>query len=132
MEQDLFARRRDLLTGLDLVLFDTTSAYFHDEDSQTLGWHGKSKAHRPQCKLVILGLTLDSEECPLCTEIWPGNTVDVTALLPEAGRGMISKKTIQALEERDWGYVLGCRLRNVKECREKVLPDAASEVPLLV
>ncbi|MGP8244378.1 MAG: hypothetical protein ACLQVN_07640 [Bryobacteraceae bacterium] len=38
VEEELFARRRDLFTGLDLVFFDTTSIYFEGEGGQTLGW----------------------------------------------------------------------------------------------
>ena len=105
---------------MDLVLFDTTSACLHGEGGRTLGRHGKSKAHGPQCKQVILGLALDSEGCLLCTEIWPGNTADVTPLLAVADRlqerfgvasgrlvadrGMVSKKTMEALEEWGWGF----------------------------
>ena len=63
-----------------------------------------------------LGLTVDSKARPLATEIWPGNTADVTALIlvadrlrerfamPElcvvADRGMISKATGEKLRER--------------------------------
>ena len=63
-----------------------------------------------------LGLTVDSKARPLATEIWPGNTADVTALIPVADRlrerfampelcvvadrGMISKATGEKLRER--------------------------------
>ena len=140
LEEDLFARRRDLFTTLDLVFFDTTAHYFHGAGGETLGRRGKSKDFRPQCKQVILGLTVDSTGRPLCTEIWPGNTADVTALMPVADRlrerfampelcvvadrGMISKATMATLEERGWGYVLGVRIRSLKEFREQVLGDA--------
>ena len=88
MEEDLFARRRDLFTGLELVFFDTTSHYFHGQGGQTLGKRGKSKDFRPQCPQMVVGLVLDSEGRPVCTEMWPGNTADVTALLPVACRSV--------------------------------------------
>ena len=34
---------------------------------------------------------------------------------------MIRKKTMAAVAERGWGYVVGCQLRYEKEFREKVL-----------
>ena len=126
LEEALFARRRNLFTGLDLVFFDTTSHYFHGAGGKVLGQRGKSKDHRPQCRQVVVGLALDSEGRPLCTEIWPGNTADVTTLLPVADRlqerfgvpsaclvadrGMVSRATREELEERGWGYLLGLAL----------------------
>ena len=137
LEEDLFCRRRDLFTGLDLVFFDTSSHYFHGRGGQELGRRGKSKDFRPQCAQVVVGAALDSTGRPLCSEIWPGNTADVTALLPVAerlrqrfgvsqvclvaDRGMISKATMEALEEQDWGYILGVRMRSSKEFQEQVL-----------
>ncbi len=47
-----------------------------------------------------------------------------------ADRGMISKATMAALEERGWSYILGCRMRATKEFREQVL--AADAEPVLV
>jgi len=40
------------------------------------------KDYRPDLKQMILGLVVDSSGSPLCTEMWPGNTADVTTLLP--------------------------------------------------
>ena len=86
LEEDLFARRRDLFTELDLVFFDTTSHYFHGQGGTELGRRGKSKDFRPQCRQLVVGAVLDSAGQPVCSEIWPGNTADVTALLPVAER----------------------------------------------
>ena len=47
IEEALFARRRDLFSGLDLVFFDTTSIYFEGRGGQEIGRRGKSKDHRP-------------------------------------------------------------------------------------
>ena len=140
VEEDLFARRRDLFTGLELVFFDTTSHYFHGQGGQTLGKRGKSKDFRPHCPQMVVGLVLDSEGRPVCTEMCPGNTADVTALQERFGigsvclvadRGMISKATMAALGERGWSYILGCRLRATKEFREQVLAADAEPVRVL-
>jgi len=141
IEEALFARRRDLFTDLDLVFFDTTSIYFEGAGGETIGQHGNSKDHRPDCKQMVVGAILDNTGRPICCELWPGNTTDVKTLIPivdrlkerfsiariciVADRGMISKKTIKELQaiHRDTRFILGARLRAVKEIREKVLTD---------
>lgn len=137
----MFEQRRDLFSAIDLVFFDTTSIYFEGEGGEEIGQHGKSKDHRPDLKQMVVGLALDIHGWPLCCELWPGNTADVTTLLPVvnrlrqrfrvrrvsivADRGMISARTIAALEskEMDCDYILGARMRSVKEVSERVLAD---------
>jgi transposase len=127
---------------LDLVFFDTTSIYFEGRGGETMGQYGKSKDDRPDCKQMIVGAVLDQEGRPICCELWPGNTSDAKTLIPMvdrlkarfhiqricivADRGMISKQTIQELKEahRSMRFILGARLRAVKEIREQVLGDA--------
>jgi hypothetical protein len=41
IEEKLFDRRRSLFSDLSVVLFDTTSLYFHGAGGETLGHHGK-------------------------------------------------------------------------------------------
>jgi DDE family transposase len=80
--------------------------------------------------------------------LWPGNTADVTTLLPViqrlrsrfgvdracivADRGMISAATIIALEAPKIGYILGARERSSKEVRATVLHDDGAAVPLTI
>jgi Transposase DDE domain len=141
IEEQLFEQRRDLFSAIDLVFFDTTSIYFEGEGGETLGQYGKSKDHRPDLHQMVVGLVLDAHGWPLCCELWPGNTADVRALLPVvhrlrqrfrvrrvtivADRGMISAQTIGALESQqlDCDYILGARLRAVKEISQQVLAD---------
>ena len=139
VEEGLFAHRRDLFSELDLVFYDTTSIYFEGQGGETLGQNGHSKDHRPDLKQMVVAAVLDGEGRPLCCELWPGNTTDVTTLMPivnrlqsrfgirriciVADRGMISKKTIEELESpaRRWQYILGARMRSLKEVRQEVL-----------
>jgi hypothetical protein len=139
IEEALFERRRDLFSHLDLVFFDTTSIYFEGQGGAELGQYGHSKDHRPDCKQMVVGAILDSEGRPLCCELWPGNVTDVKTLIPVvdrlqqrfrirsicivADRGMISQETIAQLqaENRQVHFILGARLRNVKEIYRDVL-----------
>ena len=148
VEEELFARRRDLFSTLDLVFMDTTSLYFEGAGGQTLGRRGFSKDHRPDLNQMILAVLLDGDGRPVCTEMWPGNTADTGSLIPVvdrlrqrfsirrvcvvADRGMISAETIAELEARGLLYILGVRERNDKLVRELVLDDRAPFIPLVL
>jgi transposase len=139
VEERWFDQRRDLFAEVDVVFFDTTSIYFEGEGGETIGRRGHSKDHRPDLKQMVVAMVLDKTGRPICCEMWPGNTTDVTTLIPivnrlrrcfgvnqiciVADRGMISRKTIAELEKPDtaWKYILGVRMRRQKEVREEVL-----------
>jgi Transposase DDE domain len=142
IEEELFAHRRDLFTDLQLVFFDTTSIYFEGNGGEDIGHRGFSKDHRPDLYQMVVGAVLDGQGRPICCELWPGNTTDVTTLIPVvdrlrsrfgvrrvcivADRGMISQETIAALEqdERGWQYILGARMRSQNEVKDEVLSRA--------
>lgn len=146
IEEKLFAQRRDLFTDLSLVFMDTTSLSFYGAGGETLGKRGHSKDYRPDLAQMILALVIDGEGRPICTEMVPGNTADVSILLPVADRlrtrfgvtracvvadrGMISAATIAALEDRGMEYILGARERSSAVIRDIVLKDEAPMVPL--
>jgi transposase len=142
IEEGVFNHHRDLFTDLQLVFFDTTSIYFEGEGGQDIGQRGFSKDHRPDLYQMVVGAVLDGQGRPICCELWPGNTTDVTTLIPVvdrlrsrfgvrrvcvvADRGMISRETIEALErdERGWQYILGARMRSQNEVKDEVLSRA--------
>jgi DDE family transposase len=148
IEERLFAHRRDLFTRLDLVFMDTTSLYFEGAGGQTLGRYGYSKDHRPDLRQMILAVVIDGDGRPVCSEMWPGNTADVTTLIPVidrlrarftiarvcvvADRGLISADTLAELEARRLLYILGVRERSDKLVRELVLNDAGPLLPLMM
>ena len=137
IEEALFASRRDMFTSLDLVFFDTTSIYFEGSGGETIGQLGHSKDHSGDLNQMIVGMVLDDQGNPLCSEMWPGNVTDVKTLVPVvnrlktrfdvgnvcivADRGMISVQTKQEIEKRHWKYILGVRMRRCKEVKEIVL-----------
>ncbi|MBA3939478.1 MAG: IS1634 family transposase [Planctomycetes bacterium] len=148
VEEQLFERRRDLFSELSVVFLDTTSLSFTGAGGKTLGERGYSKDHRPDLMQMIVGVVIDAEGRPVCSELWPGNTADVRVLLPVvdrlrsrfaigrvcvvADRGMISAATIAALEERGLEYVLGARERTDTLVRTVVLADSRPFTPLCI
>src|SRR5262249_47333302 len=110
IEEYLFDRRRDLLTEVEVVFFDTTSLYFEGHGGDPLARSGHSKDHGPAEGRMVVGAVLDGEGRPICCALWPGNPADVTTLIPVvdrlwrrfhirrvcivADRGMVSQETI--------------------------------------
>jgi hypothetical protein len=148
IEERMVAQRRDLFSELSVVFMDTTTLSFVGAGGAMLGRRGHSKDHRPELMQMVLGVVIDADGRPVCTEMWPGNTADVCALLPiverlrtrfaigrvcvVADRGMISQPTIAALEERGLEYVLGVRERTDSLVRRVVLEDRQPFTPLCV
>jgi Transposase DDE domain len=148
IEEHLFERRRDLFSELSVVFMDTTSLSFPGAGGETLGEHGYSKDHRPDLLQMIVGVVIDAAGRPVCSEMWPGNTADVSVLVSVidrlrsrfgigrvcvvADRGMISAPTIAALEERGLEYVLGARERTDSLVRTVVLADQEPFTPLCI
>lgn len=140
IEEGLFHRHRDLFGDLTLVFFDTTSIYFEGEGGEDIGNYGYSKDHRPDLKQMVVGVILDVNGRPICCEMWPGNTADVSATIPVvnrlknrfgisnvcmvADRGMISNESVTQMEANGIHYILGVRMRRQKEVKEEVLSRA--------
>ena len=142
IEERMFDHRKNLFTDLDLVFLDTTALYFEGEGGKTIGERGHSKDHRPDLNQMVVGALLDDRGRPIACEMWPGNTADVTSTIPVvtrlkkrfganrfcivADRGMISKETITELEKEKLSYILGVRMRLVKEVKTEVLLDESA------
>lgn len=141
LEQDLFHQLKNLFNQeVDMVLLDTTSIVYwgEAEAAPDLVDYGFSKEKRFDLKQVIVGIIMTKEGLPIGHEIYPGNTNDVTAfekLLDSVGRrfklrrvifvcdrGMVSKKNLRALEQNNYEYIVGVRMRQMeKEEAEKLL-----------
>jgi transposase len=148
IEEALYRHRQPLFGELSVAFFDTTSLYFEGRGGATLGQRGFSKDFRPQLHQVVLGIVLDGHDRPIASFLWPGNTADVTTLLPVverlrtrfaisracvvADRGMISAATIAGLEAQGIDYILGVRERSTAEVRTTVIDDDGVAVPLTI
>jgi hypothetical protein len=86
IEEQLFAHRRDLFSELSVVFMDTTTLYFEGRGGDMLGQRGHSKDYRPHLNQMVVGIIMDQNGRPVCSEMWPGNTADVTTLLPVIDR----------------------------------------------
>lgn len=149
LERELFHRDRDLFNQeLDLVFLDTTSTYIYRDEETEFCKRGYSRDRRGDLPQLVLCVAVDRRGWPVSWEVLPGNTADKKAFVHAIGklrerfrirkvcvvadRGMISKDTITLLDDhaeaphstssgQAFDYILGCRMRKVKEIGEKVL-----------
>src|SRR5512134_1531240 len=148
IEEALYRHRQPLFGEVSVAFFDTTTLWFEGKGGKTLGRLGHSKDHRPHLHQVVLGIVLDGDDRPIASFLMPGNSADVTTLIPVvtrleqrfgirkvcivADRGMISAATIAALEARGIDYILGVRERSTAEVRTEVIEDDGVTVPLTI
>jgi hypothetical protein len=148
IEEALYRYRQDLFGELSVAFFDTTSLYFEGAGGESLGRRGHTKDYRPHLKQVVLGIVLDGADRPIASFLLPGNTTDVTVLVPVvrrlqerfgikracivADRGMISAATIAHLEAAGLEYILGARERSSREILDHVMTDDGVAVPLVI
>ncbi len=148
IEEALYHHRQPLLGELSVAFLDTTTLWFEGRGGATLGRRGHSKDYRGHLAQVVLGIVLDGDDRPVASFLLPGNTADVTLLLPVvarlrsrfgvrracvvADRGLISADAIAALEAAGMEYILGVRERGSREVREFVLEDDGVPVPLSI
>jgi len=148
VEEALYRHRQPLFGAVSIAFLDTTTLWFEGAGGASLGQYGHSKDYRGHLKQVVLGIVLDDADRPIASFLMPGNTADVTLLLPVvkrlrerfgireacivADRGMISADTIAALEAEKIEYILGVRERTSREVRAEIIEDDDLAVPLLI
>ena len=148
VEEALYRHRQPLFGAVSIAFLDTTTLWFEGAGGESLGQYGHSKDYRGHLKQVVLVIVLDDAYRPIASFLMPGNTADVTLLLPVvkrlrerfgireacivADRGMISADTIAALEAEKIEYILGVRERTSREVRAEIIEDDGLAVPLLI
>jgi len=137
LEAELFWQSRDLFHHkLDMVFYDTTSTYVEGAGADDLCQYGYSRDHRSDRKQVVIGLATDKEGMPITSCVFPGNTMDMLTMetmlkrlepfdiencMFVCDRGMVSQENLDKLEQSGYGYLVGVKLRQLKEVRDQVL-----------
>ena len=111
VEEALYRHRQPLFGAVSIAFFDTTSLWFEGAGGESLGQHGHSKDYRGHLKQVVLGIVLDDVDRPIASFLMPGNTADVTLLLPVVRR---------------------LRERSSREVRTEIIEDDGLAVPLVI
>ncbi|TKJ44632.1 IS1634 family transposase [Candidatus Aerophobetes bacterium Ae_b3b] len=138
IEEDLFERVKSLFNlKLDVVFYDTTSIYFEGDGPENLATKGFSRDNRPDTNQVVIGILMTGEGIPVGCESFPGNFHDAKTLkvalrslsrrfrirriIFVADRGMVSEKNLSLIEEEDYDYIVGVKMRGLKRIRDFVL-----------
>ena len=138
LEDHLFSLGRNLFSGPPkVVFFDTTSTYFEGNGPEGLAFYGYSRDRRPDRRQVVIGVVLGERGLPVYHDVWKGSQMDLVTFrgvlgelrkrwgLEEviwvADRGCVAPRVLDVLDEAGVRYVVGMRMRKVKEVREGVL-----------
>lgn len=139
IHKEVFFAVADLLNlEVDLIFFDTTSAYFEmdEEDEAGLRQYGHSKDHRPDLPQVVIGLAVTKEGIPVKCWTLPGNTSDMKTVetikndllgwklgrcIWVMDRGMNSEENRLILQKAGGHYIIGEKLRDNQEVHKEVL-----------
>ena len=122
---------RVLKLDISIVFYDVTTLYFEAQDEDDLRKTGFNKDGKHQNPQILLGLLIESTAYPLAYEIFEGNKFEGHTMLPviEAFKkkymlkhliivsdaGLMSNKNIRELEERDYEFIIGARIKNESE-----------------
>ena len=149
IEREVFLKAADLLRlDVDLIFYDTTTAYFEsddpDEDEQEfagrlyapLRQRGHNKEGRDNQPQVIIALAVTRDGMPVRSWVLPGNTADVTTVARikqdlhawRLGRclfvgdaGMYSADNLAQLSRGLGRYILAVPMRRVRDIEDEVL-----------
>jgi transposase len=123
---------------ISVVFYDVTTIYFESENEDELRKTGFSKDGKHQHPQIVLGLLVSKGGYPLAYEIFKGNQFEGHTMLPiidafkakykletlvvVADAGLLSKENILLLEQGNYEYILGARIKATnKKVKEKIL-----------
>jgi transposase len=126
---------RVLNNDISIVFYDVTTLYFEIEDEDELRKTGFSKEGKHQHPQIILGLLVSIDGYPLAYEIFEGNKYEGYTMLPVidafkakykieklvviADAGLLSNDNIEQLQNKQYEYILGARIKNESQALKK-------------
>jgi len=145
IEKISFNYTKQLLKNkIGVVFYDMTTLYFEaseEDDYRITGFSKDGKHQQPQ---IMIGLLVSSHGYPIGYQIFEGNTSETKTLIPVlesfqekfnidkpiivADAALLSQKNIEALQENQYEYILGGRLKNeTEEIKTKVVALSVEE-----
>lgn len=128
VERIAYEHTKKTLGTISVVFYDMTTLYFEAEDEDDLRKIGYSKDGKFDCPQIMLGLLVGEGGYPIGYDIFEGNTYEGHTLIPTltaiqtkygfakpivvADAGLLSKKNLEALVEKEYAFILGARIKN--------------------
>jgi Transposase DDE domain len=113
---------------ITVVFYDVTTLYFEASDEDDLRKTGFSKDGKHQQPQIVLGLLVSEGGYPLDYDIFEGSQYEGDTMMPiiehfvekhkpdelivVADAGLLSKKNIDALKQKNYQYIIGARIKN--------------------
>lgn len=132
VQQISYRHTKAVLGGsISVVFYDVTTLYFEAEDEDDLRKAGFSKDGKHRNPQILLGLLVSTGGYPLAYDIFEGNMYEGHTMLPIveafkvkynlekliiiADAGLLSKNNLKDLQDKDYDYILGARIKNESE-----------------
>jgi transposase len=149
VEQIAFAHTQKVLEGnISVVFYDMTTLYFEASDEDDLRKTGFSKDGKHQNPQIYLGLLVGLGGYAIGYDIFEGSIYEGHTLIPflekitakfrldkpivVADAGLLSNDNIKALEQRNYEYIIGARLKNEPEkIKQQILRCQLSDAEML-
>jgi transposase len=129
---------------LGVVFYDVTTLYFEAADEDDLRKTGFSKDGKHNNPQIVLGLLVAENGYPLDYEVFEGNKFEGHTMLPVieafknkyktqqpivvADAGLMSNKNLNKLQEAQYGFIIGARIKNESETiKSKIMALTLSE-----
>lgn len=135
VEKIAFEHTKKILGTITVVFYDMTTLYFETEDEDDLRKIGFSKDGKFQCPQIMVGLLVGEGGYPIGYDIFEGNTFEGKTLVPvlegishkyELGKpvvvadaAMLSKENIKELQDNEYTFIVGGRIKNETEAVKK-------------
>ena len=138
VQQLSFKHTKDILGGtISVVFYDVTTVYFQIDNEDELRKTGFSKEGKHQNPQIVLGLLVGKQGYPLAYDVFEGNKFEGHTMLPiinsfkekynlnqliiVADSGLLSKQNIAELQEGNYEFILGARIRSEPQwIKEKI------------
>lgn len=132
VEQIAFTYTKKILNdSISVVFYDMTTLYFEASDEDDLRKTGFSKEGKHQNPQIYLGLLVGLGGYAIGYDIFEGNIYEGHTLIPflekisqkfnlekpivVADAGLLSNDNIKALEDKNYEYIIGARIKNEPE-----------------
>jgi len=128
VEQISYEYTKRIIKNITVVFYDMTTLYFdinEEDDLRKIGFSKDGKFQKPQ---IMLGLLVGEEGYPIGYNIFEGNTFEGKTMIPfieclqkkygfskpiiVADSGLLSKKNITDLKEKNYQFIIGARIKN--------------------
>lgn len=144
IEKISYEHTKKTLDTISVVFYDMTTLYFEAEDEDDLRKIGFSKDGKFQCPQIMIGLLVGEGGYPIGYDVFEGNTFEGHTLIPTlekiqqkygfkkpivvADSGLLSKDNIKKLQEKEYQFILGARIKNETNSVKRAILLARKEM----